>query len=338
MKRWIAWLVIAGVLAGCGAASSQPTAGPTRPASVAGAGAFILGQQDDLWRFEAASKQLTRLTNFAPASAASQPALAPDGSQIVYSYREPLPTPSPDQPFVVPRTALQLIPVGGGSGMPLHAPLEGFDSLNQPAWAPDGKTIYAHYETLRFNADGVFTESGNDIVALTPGDQRVVELISNGMFPAPSPDGKWLAFVRTVDNAPMLMLYDLAAKTEDVLLQDANFSALEAPTWSADGTQIYLAVSPITLSQAPPAPLRWLSAESASAHGLGWRIWRVDVAQKQGVEINKQVFEDPRIALTGDTLTLWTLSGLWQIDLRQPASPPQLIHEPGDVGGIAPLP
>mgnify|MGYP006140205915 CR=1 FL=1 len=41
--------------------------------------------------------------------------------------------------------------------------------------------------------------------------------------------------------------------------------------------------------------------------------------KKKGAEINKQVFEDPRMALAGDTLTLWTLSGLWQIDLRQPA-------------------
>lgn len=336
MKRWIAWLLIAAALTGCGAASSQITASPAGPPS--GAGAFILGQKDDLWRFDAANKQTERLTNFAPAAAASQPALSPDGAQVVYSYRPPLPTPSPDQPFVVPRTSLQLMPVGGGAGAPLHGPLEGFDSLNQPAWAPDGATIYAHYETLRFDSDGVFTGSGNDVVALTPGDQTITTLIKNAAFPAPSPDGTRLAFVRTVDNAPMLMLYDLAAKTEELLLQDANFSALEAPTWSADGSLIYLAVSPITLSQAPPAPLRWLSAGSASAHGLGWRVWRVDVAQKKGVEINKQVFEDPRMALNGDSLTLWTLSGLWQIDLREPARTPALIYDQGDIGGIAALP
>ncbi|HYF66034.1 MAG TPA: hypothetical protein VD886_24605 [Herpetosiphonaceae bacterium] len=335
MKRWIAWLLIA-ALAGCGAASSTPTAGPA--AAGGGSGAFILGQKDDLWRFDAASKQTVRLTNFAPAAAASQPALSPDGSQVVYSYRPPLPTPSPDQPFVVPRTSLQLMPVGGGSGAPLHGPLEGFDSLNQAAWSPDGATIYAHYETLRFNADGVFTGSGNDVVTLKPGDQTITPLIKDAMFPAPSPDGTRLAFVRTVDNAPLLMLYDLKAKTEELLLQDANFSALEAPTWSADGSQIYLAVSPITLGQAPSGPLGWLRAGSASAHGLGWRVWRVDVAQKKGVEINKQVFEDPRMALQGDDLTLWTLSGLWQIDLRDPARTPALIYDQGDIGGIAALP
>lgn len=335
MKYLVVFMVMVLGLAGCGAANSPATTAPAAPAS---GGAFLIGQQDDLWRFELPSKQWTQVTRYAPNSAASQPAVSPDGTQVVYAYRPQLPTPSAAQPFVVPRTELQIVPVSGGSGTPLHPPLEGFDSLDQPAWSPDGTTIYAHRQILRFAPDGTFTGSGDVIVAVSVANQTITTVISNALFPAIAPNGTTLAFVRVVQDRPQLVVYDLARQTEQVLLADPNFAALEAPVWSADGTTIYLAASLIVLGHAVPAPLRWFAAESASAHGLGWRLWRVDVAQKKGTELNTQLFEDPRIVLNDTTLTVWTLSGLWQLDLRQPAAPPKLIIEPGDIGGIAPLP
>jgi Tol biopolymer transport system component len=334
MKRFVLCLsLLSLLLLGCGAATS-PTATPNSAATGA---QFILGRESDLWRFTPDSQQWTRLTEVAPIAAAAQPAVSPDGQNIAYAYRPPLPTPSADQPFIIPVTAIYLLPVAGGAGQALYAATEKYDSVDQPAWSPDGTTVYATYHTLRFTAEGVFTESSDDIVAIALADGTLRPLISKAMFPAPSPDGKRLAFVRTVtDVPPQLIVYDLASGAETVVLQDANLSAMEAPVWSADNKTLYVAASPIQLGGA--APWRWLVAGSAQAHGLGWRVWSVDVASKQGREINPQLFEDPRIVVDSTRLIVWTFSGMWQIDLGSGSQTPTLIVEPGDVGGISRLP
>lgn len=199
MKRLVSWLtLLLVVLSGCGAAS-RPTAGPKTATS---SPEFILGRENDLWRFAPATTQWTRLTQAAPAAAATQPALSPDGTQIAHLYRPALPTPSLEQPFVVPINAIHLMPVDGGAGKALYTPTEGYDSVDQPAWSPDGATIYATYRTLRFTPEGIFTRSGDDIVAITGADGSLRNLITQATFPAPAPNGTALAFVRTPTDAP----------------------------------------------------------------------------------------------------------------------------------------
>lgn len=328
-------MLIVGLVA-CGPAAS-PTATPG--AASATGPQFILGRESDLWRFALESKQWTRLTAAAPAAAAAQPAISPDGQTIAYAYRPPLAIPSPEQPFVIPINTLYLLPTAGGEARSLYIPAERYDSVDQPAWSPDGTTVYATYHTLRFNAEGVFTESGDAVVAIALANGALTPLITNGTFPSPSPDGKLLAFVRTVtDVQAQLIVYDLASGSETVVLEDANLMALEAPVWSADSATIYVAASPMQVGGSTPAPWRWLLAKSAHAHGLGWQVWSVDVAGRQGRELNAQLFEDPRIVVDRTRLIVWTFSGLWQIDLAAPAQPPTLIIEPGDIGGIAQIP
>ncbi len=336
MKRLLSWWMLVVALAGCGAISS-PTSTPA-PARATNT-QFILGRESDLWRFALESKQWTRLTEVAPAAAAAQPAVSPDGQSIVYAYRPPLDVPSPEQPFVIPVNELHLLPAAGGESRPLYAPTERYDSVDQPAWSSDGTTVYATYHTLRFDAEGVFTQSGDDIVAINSADGALRPLITKGTFPAPSPDGTLLAFVRSVtDVQAQLIVHDLASGSETVVLQDENLVAMEAPVWSADSKTIFVAASPIQVGGGRPALWGWLMAESAQAHGLGWQVWSVDVASKQGREINPQLFEDPRIVVDSTSLIVWTFSGLWQIDLGNPAQPPALLAEPGDVGGISRIP
>ena len=103
-------MLIVGLVA-CGPAAS-PTATPG--AASATGPQFILGRESDLWRFALESKQWTRLTAAAPAAAAAQPAISPDGQTIAYAYRPPLAIPSPEQPFVIPINTIYLLPTAGG--------------------------------------------------------------------------------------------------------------------------------------------------------------------------------------------------------------------------------
>lgn len=345
MKRFFSTILLCGIfglLFGCGAVdppSSTPAGASSADLS------FVISREGDLWRFGLPSKQWSRLTEGSPIQSATQPRVSPDGSQIAFSLRLPLPTPSPDQPFVVPTNVLATLPTAGGTPTILYAPTKGpdgaehaYDSIDNAAWAPDGKTIYVTYQTLRFDAQGVFLRSGTDVVAVSVADGTSRVLVKDGAFPAPSPDGTSLAFVRTNDELrPKLMLFDLATNQERILLDDSNLTAMEAPIWTADSKTIYLAVAPATISQVP-APLRWIAADSAAAHGLGWRIWSIGAETGQGQEVNQQLFEDPRIVVTPKALFLWTFSGLWRIDLTNPAGPPALLFEPGDVGGISGMP
>lgn len=327
------------VLSGCGASPSPPRA--AAPAGTNSTTRFIVGQDGNLWQLTLPSPELTPLVEAAPIAAAQHPALAPDGTQLVYAYRPPIPTPSPTQPFIVPRTEIYLTTVAGGIGTSLHASLEGFDSLDQPAWSLDGTTIYAHYQTMRFAPDGVFLESGDDIVTIAIATKTVTPLIENAMYPTPSPDGTRLAFVRPgIDQPPSLMIYDLATKTEQQIMQSTFVSAMEAPAWSTDSTTLYFSISPTSApsGESRPAPWRWIMADTAQAHGFGWYLWKADVATRTAQELNRQVFEDPRLVYKPGTLYIWTLTGLWQLDLQAPETPPVLVRESGDITGITGMP
>lgn len=342
--RFVICVLVCILLSSCGAANSATVTPPAAVAPKLGDISLIISRGGDLWRFDLPAKQWTQLTNEAPNAYSTFPNIAPDGKSVVYSYRPPVPTPSAEQPFVVPVNHANQIAVDGGASKSLFVPDGGkrdgqqiYDSLDTPVWSPDGKTLYGVYQTLRFDNDGVFLQSGSSIVAIDVASGAQQTLVMTGTFPSVSPDGRQLAFVRTRDGIyPTLYLYDLQTKQERVLFDQPNLvSALEAPIWSADGKTIYIAASPLTISQRQPSWRDWF-VKPASAHGLGWQVWSVDLATGQGKPVNSEIFEDPRIVVDGSLLYVWTFSGLWQMDLV--GNPPVLIEEPGDIGGMTRVP
>ncbi len=341
MRRWL--LFVCFLLASCGATSSPATNTPSKSTSLTTG--LIVGRQDDLWRLDLPAKQWTQLTSIAPNEIATYPSVAPDGAKIAFMYRPPLPTPSAEQPYIIPTTSINVMPINGGSHSRVFAPESGvtsnekiFDTVETPAWSPDGTTLYATYKTMRFDLNDVFLRSGQDIIAINAADGTSQTLATNGTFPAPAPNGKHIAFVRTLNDVePHLMLYDVTSKSERELFFSTGYGAMESPVWSPDGATIYFAASPNPTS-GERHWYDWLLADTAAAHGLGWKVLAYDVATSKAREVNQQIFEDPRIVVRGDQLLVWSLSGLWQVDaINQQATPIQLIEQ-GDVGGIAPIP
>lgn len=94
--------------------------------------------------------------------------------------------------------------VGGGHGVYV-APVDGSSAAEialgaRPAWSHDGRTLY--YDRL----DSIFVRRADG-----SGDE---EFVVTGVAPAPSPDGRWLAFVRGDEMASSLYLIDLEGRAE----------------------------------------------------------------------------------------------------------------------------
>jgi hypothetical protein len=266
--------------------------------------------------------------------------MAPDGQQLAYTYQPPLPTPTPSQAFVLPQMTIHLASMSAMAGTPIIPPLPDFDSMDQPAWSPDGTTLYAHYSTLRFDAQGRVLGSGERIIGIDLTTRTTTTLMLDAMQPAASPDGRSVAAIRLPRDSggQKLIRYDLQQRTEEVLLDDPTVGGLEELIWSADGTAVYLLAIPGPAGAAPAAPWNWLLADTASAHGAGWQVWRIDVATKQVTRLSPQLFDTPSLVLEGSMVQVWDLNGLWQLDGQAANQTPTMVRNLGGGGGITLVP
>ncbi|MDP4946469.1 MAG: amidohydrolase family protein [Alishewanella sp.] len=163
---------------------------------------------------------------------------------------------SPDSQFIVARkhfTASRSLGAGevwqyhisGGSGVMLTERPDDQKDLGEPAFSPDGRYIYFSQDdtpgkTFHYSKDsesGIYTikrferETGKmDVILTGPG---------GAIRPTPSPDGKYLAYIRRVDFQSTLFLYDLTSG-EHIKLYDGLDRDMQE-TWAIHG--VYPTVS-----------------------------------------------------------------------------------------------
>lgn len=202
---------------------------------------------DNIWIMRADGsdkKQLTkedfRLLN--------QPSWSPDGRYIVAKKH-----------FTTTRSLgtgeVWLYHVDGGSGVPLVKRVneKHQKELGEPTFAPDGKHVYF---TRNITPGGTFQyaqDSNGELFAieryeLETGDTNRVTAGNGGAVrPTPSPDGKYLAFVRRERARSKLFVRDLASGNERKLydLPDQDMQETWAVTgvypnmdWTADSREI----------------------------------------------------------------------------------------------------
>lgn len=304
----------------------------------------VVGRGGDLWRLRVADGEYARLTAAAPAGSAYQPAVAPGGEQVAYTFRAPLPPAEPGAPLVVPQPTIYIQPLaaGGapGAGEPLIPNPDPQASFDQPAWAPDGRTLYATRRAQVLDAQGAFIGASQELIAVDAAAKTWRPLFPQAEGAAPAPDGAALAATRPLTTSinPQLVLFDLAGGQERVLVNDPRFVGVEGATWSADSQTIYFAATQ-QAGDATPAPGGWLDnlgPATASAHGNGWTIWAIDRSGANLREINPTRFEDPRMVLADGKLLVWSFTGLWLVDPADGSA--AMLYEPGDVSGISRLP
>lgn len=131
--------------------------------------------------------------------------------------------------------------LGGGDGVKLvKKPNETYQKeLGEPAFAPGGKSIYFSRNTTPGDTFQYAQDSTDEVFAIdrfdiaTAETTRIAGGAGGAVRPTPSPDGKWLAFVKRERAKSKLYLKDLATGAErkiyDALDQDVQ------ETWAVHG-------------------------------------------------------------------------------------------------------
>jgi len=144
---------------------------------------------------------------------------------------------SPDGRFIVARKhftstrsigsgEMWLYSVAGGKGVRMNeAPTKQKD-LGEPAFSPDGRYVYFSQDTTPGAVFQYSKDSNGIIYRIKRLDTQSGEIINyvqsagGSVRPTPSPDGKWLAFVRRVRNQSTLFIKDLTSGAERAVGSD----------------------------------------------------------------------------------------------------------------------
>ncbi len=157
---------------------------------------------------------------------------------------------SPDSDYLVARkhfTAQRSLGAGevwmyhrnGGSGVMLTERPNDQKDLGEPAFSVDGRYIYFSQDdtpgkTFHYSKDsleGIYTIKRYDRES---GDIRVILSGAGGAIrPTPSPDGKYLAFIKREDFNSVLFLYDLTSGEQTRLYTELDRDMQE--TWAIHG-------------------------------------------------------------------------------------------------------
>lgn len=166
---------------------------------------------------------------------------------------------SPDGQFIVARkhfTASRSLGAGevwqyhinGGSGVMLTERPNDQKDLGEPAFSPDGRYIYFSQDdtpgkTFHYSKD---SEAGIYTIKRFERNTGEIEVILGGaggaIRPTPSPDGKYLAYIRRVDFQSTLFLYDLSSG-EHIKLYDGLDRDMQE-TWAIHGVYPTLSWTP----------------------------------------------------------------------------------------------
>ena len=281
---------------------------------------------------------------------ARDPAWAPDGSSILYSYTPP---PEPQSgtggvSFTLPVADIYRLPSGDGDATLLIAHDGSTEQLETPTWSPDGRWVYFSYSALLVGSDNVIT--GRDFgIARVPAAGGRREVVATGAaFPTLSADGTRLAGVRQnpEDGATTLWVGAPDGSGSRTIIEAGVSEAITAPRFSPDGTQIvYSALVPPEerpLPIATPTPSRRASvfdllaprpaAAAGLAHGIPKDLWLVGSDGTGLRRLTRLVEDDPAAVWSPDGSTLFIGAGGGLYLLRLDGSPPVRIAAPGGHG------
>ncbi|HEU4747653.1 MAG TPA: amidohydrolase family protein [Gemmatimonadaceae bacterium] len=269
-------------------------------------------------------------------------AIAPNGAnaRAITKEKETLPTNpgwSPDGDYIVVKRhvtdtrslgggEIWLYHVLGGKGATLVT-RQGFTSdKNEPAFSHDGRYVYydqaGAFEYNRNVHAGIFQISRYDrqtgaIAPVTRGEGGAVR-------PTPSPDGKWLAFVRRIGLKTALVLRDLDAGTERVLFDGLDHDQMEGWTlhgafpgfdWTPDSKRIVIAyggkIHSLDVASGRAADIPFTARVQVPMS----RTVKFPQALETGDTFRARVIRWPTISPDGKTLLFQAVGRIWSMSL-----------------------
>ena len=179
---------------------------------------------------------------------------------------------------------------GGGGVAVVERPNEKHQkALGETAFSPDGRYIYYSLDQTPGDSFVYAQDSNGEVMAirrfdLQKGDSDLfVSGAGGAVRPTPSPDGKYLAFVRRIRGESALFVKDLANGSEYPVFEELDKDLQEV--WGTHG--------------AYPG-MGWTPDSESIVFWAGGNIKRVDIASKQATNIEfhvndtRSVYDPPR--------------------------------------------
>jgi Tol biopolymer transport system component len=301
----------------------------------------------DLWVYDLATKQQTKITDLSAGAAVTGATWSPDGTQVVYAqfWRRPNERSS--------GADLMIASTDGSNAQPFAERDAPNSVLETPEWMPSGNVYY----TIRRVVDGRETQT---ILRQKEGGQPET-VLDNAYDPAVSPDESTLVYVRSTRTGQELMKKNLADSDDGcVLLSDQVFQYLSLPRISPDGTRVVLggsgdpnmgpsgcggdphsAAPPAAPAAAGPsaaAPSLDLGAllqpETAYAHGLPADVWSMNLDGSDMKRIADIKDDDPTVAFSPDgaRIAIFGVAALFMVDAS--GGPTDKLTDQGGYGGL----
>jgi Tol biopolymer transport system component len=275
---------------------------PNRPkpaATVAAEGRLALPLPEGLVEVALPSRRLTTLVGLGPNASVTAARWAPDGQSIAYALYHVREGDGGASSEILVRAS------DGATRVVAERQRAG-DNLENPAWSPDGGSIY--FTSSRVVNDRLVRQI--ERVDLAGGTRSAV---AEGINPEISPDGKTLVYVRTDRLGERLLARAANGGDERELIGPGNFSVIGPARFSPDGATLAIpAAAPTT---AAGFDLGRLLVGVAHAHGDPWEVYLMPMQGGQPRRVSDLAEDEMTLAWSpnGSQLAAFASRGLYLI-------------------------
>lgn len=231
------------------------------------------GGVSNVWVMDSNGENLTQVTK-EKNNLIHSPKWSPDGEYLVV-------TKGIMSSRSIPAGEIWMYHHTGGDGLQIKARVHGKSdqqNIADPVFSPDGKYIYytqntvpgSQFEYNRDPMEGIFAITRYD--RETGEEERYISGTGGAVVPTPSPDGKYVAFVRRVKDRTGLFLKDVETGLEKPLTL-----TLERDMQEGFGSEGYFAY------------FDWMPDSSALVYWTGGKFHKIDVDSKNIADIDVSV-------------------------------------------------
>jgi len=331
VRLLISLMIMSVMLSACNSGPSSSGSPPTPSASVAApqglSGKLLYTRDNGLWALDLATSNTSELVPAPDIGQVTGARWSADGSQLAYSLYEVKDRRTPIGEIYVSNS-------DGSNARKLLSADQAAMFYQLPVWGAGGKQLYYMY-TFSSATERARRIERYDVAS----GERSTVLDEVGPFDV-SPDGKWMAFIRTNIGDMSLVLIDLTTGQQRDLVPARKFDLISAPRFDPSSQTVAFSAAKGTLASNPaPGDLRGMLASAllpsvAYAHGYPQDVWSVSVSGGEAKHLLPLEADEPVPAWSPDGSRFIILSFEALVSIPVTGGQPSQIMKPGAYGTV----